>query len=829
MEISTESSVLPIRPLTHRAESENDKDLQNAEPASNPIPKAGVTSSEESSPGDSCLPGVTASIASSGQDEQSKENFHTALLLVNEGIKQVADGLGQIAAIVTEIRDFVKPGVEDECSKHTSPDSSDGSDDSDDSGTDQGRRDLAKGQYGDESQKKQEEEFFPFPERVVPEFRFCDWEEFKNSYSAESTGYCVEALRAGDVPGREEKAEPLDADIQKDGHTSHDHVDRKDEPWIRKVRIQSSIVLKLLNRLSRKEIGYYYLSRQPYIFERPFRCFIYYQDQMKIELKRLEEAVATSPCRIDQTGETAVPGETQPEVCSAYTSETDGESEDDSTESSGNVDDAQVLQKDIDEVRCYIEFVDTHIVPLNSQFDPSDPSKSQKVRYEDLWYLFKLGDVIYQPPPKSKALPGHGRISDTKQTLWRVYRLQISNDTDFMNGENSSWRQHGLYDTTLWCYYLDFDGVEYGAVTEKFTIMPYPNKQDITKLPFYPLKYAKPAAEILKVAREDGAKFAALIADENKHGTHTGWTLTEDPEGRPVRVNFHGEMTKFSPEHVESDVVFDFSEAYNIHPYWMPEISYDEAYRTMVGSKLDIPHYVKWSDERRSEKLKTYHEHLISSDGISNVEFGHFLEQDQYLGKNDSKRPLSEDDLVLLPKRMFGYALWERKFVLVNVRNVDRKLNDDEENPFNKLQIDTGHKKMIQALISSYLANKKLGDGIRAPMTQDVIRGKGKGVVILLHGVPGVGKTATAEAVAHKWNKPLFPITCGDLGHTAATVEKTLNDIFRFAHLWECVLLLDEADVFITQRSKSDLKRNALVSGTCIHTYDAVPAFTNLF
>jgi len=97
--------------------------------------------------------------------------------------------------------------------------------------------------------------------------------------------------------------------------------------------------------------------------------------------------------------------------------------------------------------------------------------------------------------------------------------------------------------------------------------------------------------------------------------------------------------------------------------------------------------------------------------------------------------------------------------------------------------------------------------------TQDLIRGKGKGVVFLLHGAPGVGKTATAEAVAQKWKRPLFPVTCGDLGFTPEAVERSLTEIFRLAHLWDCVLLLDEADVFITQRDRNDLRRNALVSG----------------
>jgi len=43
--------------------------------------------------------------------------------------------------------------------------------------------------------------------------------------------------------------------------------------------------------------------------------------------------------------------------------------------------------------------------------------------------------------------------------------------------------------------------------------------------------------------------------------------------------------------------------------------------------------------------------------------------------------------------------------------------------------------------------------------------------------------------------------------------EKSLKEIFRLAHLWDCILLLDEAEVFISQRDKNDLQRNPLVSG----------------
>jgi hypothetical protein len=67
--------------------------------------------------------------------------------------------------------------------------------------------------------------------------------------------------------------------------------------------------------------------------------------------------------------------------------------------------------------------------------------------------------------------------------------------------------------------------------------------------------------------------------------------------------------------------------------------------------------------------------------------------------------------------------------------------------------------------------------------------------------------------VAQLLGKPLFPITCGDLGTTAEQVEGNLYEIFGKAEKWDCVLLLDEADVFLASRGKNDLKRNAVVSG----------------
>ena len=124
---------------------------------------------------------------------------------------------------------------------------------------------------------------------------------------------------------------------------------------------------------------------------------------------------------------------------------------------------------------------------------------------------------------------------------------------------------------------------------------------------------------------------------------------------------------------------------------------------------------------------------------------------------------------------------------------------------------------------------------------------------MLLHGVPGVGKTSTAGMLSQAVKSSKTPnrladimknalqnliinhyfeshavsfglivyqtfcsgtyTTAGDLGLTPETVEKELDDKFHLASTWDCVLLLDEADVFLAQRTRKDLQRNALVSG----------------
>ncbi|KAG8813259.1 hypothetical protein FRC17_001618, partial [Serendipita sp. 399] len=114
-------------------------------------------------------------------------------------------------------------------------------------------------------------------------------------------------------------------------------------------------------------------------------------------------------------------------------------------------------------------------------------------------------------------------------------------------------------------------------------------------------------------------------------------------------------------------------------------------------------------------------------------------------------------------------------------------------------------KTLIKALVEVHSTTDRI-------LFDDFIIGKGQGLVINLFGPPGVGKTMSAEATSEHLRKPLYVVGAGDLGTDASSLDASLAQIFDIGHSWNAVILIDEADVFLEERSVHDLHRNALVA-----------------
>lgn len=163
---------------------------------------------------------------------------------------------------------------------------------------------------------------------------------------------------------------------------------------------------------------------------------------------------------------------------------------------------------------------------------------------------------------------------------------------------------------------------------------------------------------------------------------------------------------------------------------------------------------------------------------------------------------LKPDQLLICNHRVLGFSLSSKEWGAFAVSGLEHVLWD--ESAYEKLIIEPKRRELICSLVRSHRADKSGFD--------DIIRNKGKGLVGLLSGGPGVGKTLTAEVVAELTHKPLYMISAGELGTELEKVDLRLQMVLDITRRWSCVLLIDEADVFLQERSNVDMVRNALVS-----------------
>lgn len=117
-----------------------------------------------------------------------------------------------------------------------------------------------------------------------------------------------------------------------------------------------------------------------------------------------------------------------------------------------------------------------------------------------------------------------------------------------------------------------------------------------------------------------------------------------------------------------------------------------------------------------------------------------------------------------------------------------------------RLVLPAAHSEMLDVLTTDIEA-----------LSQDIIEGKAAGNIILAKGLPGTGKTLTAEIYAELMERPLVRVQAGTLGTSPETVSRNLGEVFQKARRWNSAILIDEADVFVLRRGDR-IDQNAITS-----------------
>lgn len=89
-----------------------------------------------------------------------------------------------------------------------------------------------------------------------------------------------------------------------------------------------------------------------------------------------------------------------------------------------------------------------------------------------------------------------------------------------------------------------------------------------------------------------------------------------------------------------------------------------------------------------------------------------------------------------MPQRLIAYSFRTRKFFLANIDCITSIA--PPKSTFKYLKINAKHQRLVKSLVESHFQKQKMRRSASSlNMDQDFIRGKGAGLVILLHGVPG--------------------------------------------------------------------------------------------
>ncbi|KAK8127897.1 hypothetical protein PG984_009005, partial [Apiospora sp. TS-2023a] len=470
-----------------------------------------------------------------------------------------------------------------------------------------------------------------------------------------------------------------------------------------------------------------------------------------------------------------------------------------------------------------LAFMEEHLSIQLQRFKDARTGKLESIQFQDLWMLFKPNDMIYAPvrpvsfdnmPTTRPGAPPRERMSSDCPQAYRV--VAVLGGRPFAKpwkGERKN--VFNVYSSLeIMTYYIDFNGSWYGTMHTTHTIMPFDGNKEIRSLEVYPLAYAPDPevsvtlgggpsapgeASILEFLLKRGHEFLQL--SEASHRFYDGLTIGQAKE----------------------EVRSYFQLAYRNSPGLAPRFSYpdwqdlEERYGTYPDTPEAISNFKRSSRSSKTVEINWYRSHQLKLTNKARVDQSDAC--NTYLQLSTGKPGaidkvtegmVKDGYIYLLPGMVHAFALRTRKWVSLYLSLV-QTANDQAD--WDDLILQPGHKEMVRAAVETHTAgSRSTTSHVRRTTEVDIVRGKGKGCIILLHGEPGVGKTSTAECVAAFTKRPLFSITCGDIGYDPSDVERNIDKHFSLAQKWGCVVLLDEADVFLAKRSRDDVKRNGLVS-----------------
>ncbi|KAI0436533.1 hypothetical protein F4803DRAFT_556923 [Xylaria telfairii] len=320
-------------------------------------------------------------------------------------------------------------------------------------------------------------------------------------------------------------------------------------------------------------------------------------------------------------------------------------------------------------------------------------------------------------------------------------------------------------DVKIFLWYLDHDGRYINRRSHSVTIERFHGEKSILQLPVYPEQFLENWEDLRSQRVQRGRKYIELIKNGYSHRNYKGDISINDknPYNKQNHLVYYGH------------VLVDPEQHYREHGRGKDSQWLDEAdvHENTLG--IDIKGFIKLDPTQKPRS---------TLEGISSV-FG-------------------ENQLFLLPEWIRGFTISTQG---------ERKWDEPDRELAQTIALEERQIKLLKAMTydpTDFQTDTGNEDHIWSP---ERIEGKGKGRVIILHGVPGVGKTYTVECIAEWSGRPLLRLSCAELGLDPVGLELRLQTYLRRAERWKAIVLMDEADVYMSERvSHNPGSQTALVS-----------------
>jgi ATPase family associated with various cellular activities (AAA) len=388
------------------------------------------------------------------------------------------------------------------------------------------------------------------------------------------------------------------------------------------------------------------------------------------------------------------------------------------------------------------------------------------ITFELLWTIFVPGSIVF-----------------TRQDGQEMALKLIS----------TKYGSRGQGQIVLWVQgrYVDWDGSKFGSAKLNIAIPQFQGTRKFSSLAALPIDHHPDKEALLKRLLDRGNTFESIAGSHYRAYSGFGWNRCMF-ENRRVKYNITGRIVidasgwnRFNPNFALRLSPLNVKDGPNSTRYRIPPPGLPP------GGLIPLGFDPGYDDDDYDDSPSEEEDSGMPLDG-------------QFLDEDDpaDRIPLTDEQKVITTPLIRAYSLKNKLWLNMFVNCV--KDISFSTNAFDRLVLPAKQKELILGFTESQKVYKEQFD--------DVIEGKGKGIIILLCGPPGVGKTLTAESVAEEMRVPLYMMSAGDLGLDPRQVDNTLKDILEMCTKWNAILLLDEADVFLEQRSLHELERNKLVS-----------------